>query len=111
VAQDADEPEKAERGPDDLARLVEALHPSKEEDERAERFAARLLEQPVAPESAPSPVASSPVSVADDKHDKHDELVGALAEAKRRSWQRDVLMAAIGAVLGVVTTLIVLALT
>jgi hypothetical protein len=108
VAQDADEPEKAERGPDDLARLVEALHPSKEEDERAERFAARLLEQPVAPESASSPVASPPVSVADDKH---DELVGALAEAKRRSWQRDVLMAAIGAVLGVVTTLIVLALT
>jgi len=108
VAQDADEPEKAERGPDDLARLVEALHPSKEEDERAERFAARLLEQPVAPESASSPVASSPVSVADDTH---DELVAALAEAKRRSWQRDVLMAAIGAVLGVVTTLIVLALT
>jgi hypothetical protein len=103
VAQDADEPETAERGPDDLARLVEALHPSKEEDERAERFAARLLEQPAAPESA-----SSPVPVADDKH---DQLVAALAEAKRRSWQRDVLMAAIGGVLGVVATLIVVALT
>jgi len=103
VAQDADEPETAERGPDDLARLVEALHPTKEEDERAERFAARLLEQPAVPDSA-----SSSVSTAEPRH---DELVAALAEAKRRSWQRDVLIAAIGAVLGVVATLIIVALT
>ncbi|MFL5647243.1 MAG: hypothetical protein ACJ776_02500 [Chloroflexota bacterium] len=103
MAQDTDEPETTERGPDDLARLVEALHPSKEEDERAERFAARLLEQPAVPESAPSSA-----STADPEHDR---LVAALVEAKRRSWQRDVLMAAIGAILGIVGTLIVVALT
>jgi len=103
VAQDADEPETAERGPEDLARLVEALHPSKEEDERAERFAARLLEHPAAAESRPS---SAPQA-----DPQHDELVAAVAEAKRRSWQRDVVMAAVGVVLGVVGTLIVGAIT
>jgi hypothetical protein len=103
VAQDADEPETVERGPEDLARLVEALHPSKEEDERAERFAARLLEHPAGAESRPSsPPQADP---------QHDELVAAVAEAKRRSWQRDVLMAAVGVVLGVVATLIVVGIT
>jgi hypothetical protein len=103
VAQDTDEPDTAERGPDDLARLVEALHPSKEEDERAERFAARLLERPAATEGVPA--------AASDAGSDRAELAAALADANRRAWQRDVLMAAIGAVLGVIGTLIVVALT
>ena len=103
MAQDADEPETAERGPEDLARLVEALHPSKEEDERAERFAARLLERPVVAEGGSSSSSQADVERA--------ELVAALAEAKRRSWQRDVLIAAVGVVLGIVGTLIVVAFT
>ena len=103
MAQDADEPETAERGPDDLARLVEALHPTKEEDERAERFAARLLEHPAGAESGPA--------VAAQTDPEHDRLVAAVAEAKRRAWQRDVLMAAIGGVLGIIATLIVVGIT
>ena len=103
MAQDADEPETAERGPDDLARLVEALHPTKEEDERAERFAARLLEHPAVAESRPSS--------ATQVDPQHDELVAAVAAAKRRSWQRDVLMVAVGVVLGIVGTLIVMGIT
>jgi hypothetical protein len=103
VAQDADEPETAERGPEDLARLVEALHPTKEEDERAERFAARLLERPA--------IAEGGISSAARVDPEHDRLVAEVAEAKRRSWQRDVLMAAVGLVLGIVGTLIVVAIT
>jgi hypothetical protein len=37
--------------------------------------------------------------------------VAAVAEAKRRSWQRDVLIAAVGVVLGIVGTLIVVGIT
>ena len=103
MAQDADEPETAERGPDDLARLVEALHPTKEEDERAERFAARLLERPS--------IAEGGLSSAAQADPERDRLVAEVAEAKRRSWQRDVLMAAVGVVLGVVATLIVVGIT
>ena len=103
MAQDADEPETAERGPDDLARLVEALHPTKEEDERAERFAARLLERPAVAEGGLSPAVQV--------DPEHDRLVAEVAEAKRRSWQRDLLMAAIGVVLGIVATLIVVGIT
>jgi hypothetical protein len=103
VAQDADEPETAERGPEDLARLVEALHPSKEEDERAERFAARLLEHPTVADSRPTSATQADA--------ERDKLVAAVAEAKRRSWQRDVLMAAVGLVLGIVGTLIFVGIT
>jgi hypothetical protein len=103
VAQDTDEPDTTERSPDDLARLVEALHPSKEEDERAERFAARLLERPAAAESAPA--------AGSDAGSDQAELTAALGEANRRGWQRDLLMAAIGAILGVIGTLIVVAFT
>jgi hypothetical protein len=98
VAQDADEQETA-----DLARLVEALHPSKEEDERAERFAARLLENPATAESArPAAVTAESRPV---------EAAPAVAAATPRSWQRDVLMAAIGVVIGVVGTLVAVSIT
>lgn len=99
MAQDPGEHDTA-----DLARLVEALHPSKEEDERAERFAARLLERPPSvTDDAPMPdMRSDP---------EHDELVAALAEARKRSWRRDALMAAIGAALGAVAALVITAIT
>ena len=104
MAQDIDEQETAGKGPDDLTRLVEALHPTKEEDERAERFAARLLERPGVP-AAPVPVmevAAVPAAQA---------APAVASDVAARTWQRDLVMAAIGVVVGAVGTLIIVSMT
>jgi hypothetical protein len=103
VSHDGDEREIAERSPEDLARLLEALHPTKEEDERAERFAARLLASPAVVDVTPSPGEA-----AERQRDVRDPAV---ADGDRQSWRRDILIAAIGGAIGVVATLIVGALT
>ena len=88
----------AEAHPEALRRVIEALHPTDEENERAERFATNLLETARPLESSPTPEATQP---------DRDALVAALAAADRRSWRRDLLMAAIGTGFGVIVTLVV----
>ena len=56
-------------------------------------------------------IAEGGLSSAAHVDPERDRLVAEAAEAKRRSWQRDVLMAAVGVVLGVVATLIVVGIT
>jgi ferric-dicitrate binding protein FerR (iron transport regulator) len=81
-----------ERTPDEVARLIEAIRPTKEEDERAERFAMRLLETPATAEAMP---ASRIEGVAPESHSRRrDILIAALG-------------AAVGLVVGVIVTLVV----
>ena len=103
MARDIDERETAEQGPEDLTRLVEALHPSKEEDERAERFAARLLESPAAVTAAGPAVAATEAPA--------QAAPASPSASAPRTWQRDVVVAAIGIAIGVVGTLVVTSLT
>ncbi len=88
---DADRPIE-ERTPDEVARLIEAIRPTREEDERAERFAMRLLETPATPETIPS---------------SRDQAVAAEAHSRRRDVMIVALGAAVGLVVGIIATLVV----
>jgi len=81
-----------ERSPDEVARLIEAIRPTKEEDERAERFAMRLLETPATPDAIPA---------------TRDEMVAAESHSRRRDILIAALGAAVGLVVGIVATAII----